>query len=75
MPGTARYGVGPPGPCLLFGFTAPFATDVCKRLYGDHATYVERVTKRTEELVASRLLLDKGAERLVAAARADATFS
>jgi dienelactone hydrolase len=71
----ARYGVGPPGPCLLFGFTAPFATDVCKRLYGDHATYVERVTKRTQELVASRLLLVKGAEHLVAVARADATFS
>ena len=71
----ARYGVGPPGPCLLFGFTAPFAPDLCKRLYGDHATYVETVKKRTQELVTSRLLLAQGAERLVAVARADTTFS
>jgi len=71
----ARYGVGSTGPCLLFGYTAPFTPGECKKLYADHAHYVEAVRARTAELLASRMLLREGAERLVAAARADSTFS
>ncbi len=71
----ATYGVGPPGPCSLFGFTAPFAPQLCKRLYVDHADYVESVRTRGQELVASRLLLHEGAASLVSEAHANTAFS
>lgn len=71
----ARYGVGSGGPCLLFGYTAPLTPGECGNLYGDHANYVALVRARTQELVASRLLLPEGAARLVAAARADTSFT
>jgi len=70
----ARYGVGAPGPCLLFGYTAPLAREVCKTLHGDHANYVAKVHAAAEGLVEARLLLRAGAERLVANARGDQTF-
>lgn len=70
----ASYGVGSTPPCVLFGYTAPFTPDKCRTLYGDHANYVEKVRAATEALVAARLLLRSGADRLVADAQADGTF-
>jgi hypothetical protein len=70
----AGYGVGTTGPCLLFGYTAPFTADRCRSLYGDHATYVDQVRTAAASLVAARLLLPAGAARLVAGALAGETF-
>ncbi len=71
----ACYGVGAPGPCLLFGYTAPFSPIVCKSLYGTHARYLDQVAAKIDALVTDRWLLPAGAERLLTAARAHATFS
>ena len=71
----ARYGVGSPGPCVLFGYTAPFTAAGCTSLYGNHARYVDQVSGCADQLVADRRLLRAGAARLVATARADTTFS
>lgn len=70
----AAYGVGANGPCLLFGYAAPFTADQCRELYGTHDNYVDQVRAATGTLTAARLLLPSGAARLVAGARADRTF-
>jgi hypothetical protein len=69
----ACYGVGS-GSCLLFGYTAPFDAATCRSLYGDHEKYVALVQAAANRLVAERLLLPQGAERLTAIARAGESF-
>ena len=69
----ACYGVGT-DTCLLFGYTAPFDAARCRTLYGDHGKYVALVRAAADHLVAERLLLPAGAERLTAIASASGSF-
>jgi hypothetical protein len=70
----ATYGVGSTAACLLFGYTDPFPAARSRMLYGDRDKYLARVQESIDGLLAKRLILPRGAERLRAIASADAGF-
>jgi hypothetical protein len=70
----ATYGVGSSAACLLFGYTDPFPVARSQMLYGDHRGYLAQVQRSVDGLLADRLILPNGAERLLAIAGANESF-
>jgi len=48
----------------VVGIEEPLPDDVLARLYRDHADYVERFSRRVDELVAERWLLAEDADEM-----------
>ncbi len=70
---TARHqGVAPDGTLELFGSSQPFAPEVLRALYPDHATYVARYREAARAAVEGGVLLAEDADRLVERAAAAA---
>ena len=72
VPVSALSGDGSPSSvfCSLFGQSTPFSDERLRSLYGDHATYVERVTASAEDAVAAGFLLEPERDEIVAEAEA-----
>lgn len=58
--------------CSLFGQRTEFDATQLRALYGDHQTYVDRVTASADAAVAARFLLPEERDELVTAAKASA---
>jgi Alpha/beta hydrolase domain len=67
----ATYGVGSGAACLLFGYTDPFPAARLQMLYGDHRGYLAKVQRSVDGLLADRLILPSGAEKLLTIAAAN----
>ena len=61
---SATYGVAQGTLCFLFGYRLPFDASKLKQLYGNKDTYVAKVAEAAKQLVAQRLIQQKGAEEL-----------
>jgi hypothetical protein len=60
---TATYTGSNPGAALM-GMKQPFPPEELRALYGDHATYLERFGRRTDELLAEGWFLPEHAEAM-----------
>jgi Alpha/beta hydrolase domain len=60
----ATYGVAQGTLCFLFGYKLPFDADKMKRLYGNKESYVAKVSDAAKQLVAQRLIEQKGADEI-----------
>ncbi len=70
----ATYGVGSSAACLLFGYTDPFPAARSQMLYGNQGAYLDKVRTSIDGLLAQRLILPNGVERLLTIAGANESF-
>jgi hypothetical protein len=74
VPTATRGPLNTPENCVVFGNQHDFTRDELVALYGDHATYVDRVDARLEELTQDGWFLPQFAAGLQAAAMEFAGF-
>lgn len=69
----ATYGIGS-GPCLLFGYRAPFEAARMKELYGSTDAYLAAIRDAADRDVAQRLISAEDARRLQSIVQSRGTF-